>query len=215
MASHQQVILAYTLDSDGYWPFALSDDRQGGYIDPGGNPVNGYRYLMVGGLWHLPILESYKDDPYSTSLICPADEETLAMRDQIASDHGVDPQQVIGTLPRHISSAMYLTPKALEEDRNEWSSTYARVSRASEVTFPSSKSLLVEALPFHEAGYESGSVSESSRLVVGSVDGAIAWRRLSDAVPAVILDTQRGDSDLRRAMHAFDTTRGGVRGRDW
>ncbi len=228
IASHMQVVGAYAIDYQGYFPYYFSESRRIPPMPPGGRPPAGeglsWWYGAAGALWHLPVLDAYNGDPFHESLICPSDRFTLVERDEHAARLGVDPRSLKGTLLYVMSMAMYLDPKALSPDHPSWDPAYFVPQRQGDVVFPSQKAALYEAIPFHDPAYTGGgSVPTPHSTNVAGADGAVSYRNSTTIHPGVPLragTTLPGapepglDAALREAAK-LRFTANGVRGRDW
>lgn len=222
IASHMQVLSAYAIDSNDAWPFAFEYARRepppsrfGVVTDRRADP-----YTAIGGLWHLPVLDAYNENPFHESLICPSDRELLRSRDDAAAKFGVDPSTIRGTLEYRISMAMYLDVQALDPAHPSMDPRFFVGQRHSAVLFPSSKAALFDVNPMHDTTLADPGTWPADHPVVRNVagaDGAVEYRSTIHLLPAVAMPGSftPGHEVLARESRKLDFTVHGVRGRDW
>jgi len=217
LVSHMGVISAYAADYKDAWPLACRITPDGAaYRD---HPAQDFR--VVGGIWHFAILDAYAYRPFHESLICPADRQTRADRDEAAGFLGVPVDRVGGTILRRVPMAMYQTPASLDPGRPLWGRSAWRVQRHADVLFPARKAALVDSTPSPADACERvGNVWTPAppwRLTLAAADGSVALRSTADAQPGVLPQgpTRGITAAVERELAKFDFTAWGVRGVDW
>jgi hypothetical protein len=227
LRSHLVVLSAYAGDFRDFWPFPL--DSAGKLaaetglahadLTLGGTPHDFGPASVASGLWHMPPLDAYNQNPFHESLICPSDHETLAARERLAAERGVPLSAVRGTLAYQMSMALLLDPAALNPESPSQAPRYLRGVTHAEVTYPSHKGGVYEIVPFHEQRYRSDPhITLPYRLVMGACDGSVRYRALDQCAPGVVFQADGLESEYRArlsALHAVMYTPKGVRGRDW
>lgn len=228
----------YSFDNDEHWPFGMKyveeANRWAAYFRGRAYPLHHQPppqdYLASSGLWHAPLIDQYYNgDALSEALICPSDTR-LGDRAEIirAIEMGSmgSPDELLYQLDRVVSLSLYLDPDALAEDTPAPIRTHMRVTRVSEMLFPSQKAVLYDSSAWHDpiahpdAGPSRPGYSRSHSVLAG--DGSVAHRRRSDStLPVMFTNLPAGnwfdgiEDFLRREAAAFNLTRDGVRGRDW
>ncbi|MFI4897843.1 MAG: hypothetical protein ACIARR_08460 [Phycisphaerales bacterium JB059] len=203
MRSASQLILVYTNDSGGVFPFAGPDERAvvlGGGFDA----TIGGRHGLRGSSWTALFADAWSARGFDPAMKCPA---------QPAYEPGLDwsPQSVIstdGVFPNTLyamSDALWLDWRTLRPGATEASIRIAPNSVAS-VTHPSRKAMLFELIGFcvpREADvWVDLGQTPLHPTSVSTVDGAVRRFIRNDG-----LETATGGL-------AFTTTVDGVRGRD-
>jgi|GEM_PF-3337796 len=224
LTGHGQIVQMYAGDNAGYWPYALERARRSPPVPDGvsDDPVLSQTwYTVIGGLWHMAVLDAYDENPIHESLICPSDEATLKELEAMAQQAGVPVTNIGGTTSSYyLSTAMYLDPVALDPAAPAWEERYFRGTRMDEVLFPSAKASLHETAPWHDAGYDQFAdvLPIPATYNVLAVDGSGEARR-SDTFtdPVLPVPDPRGDwaLKLQRETSKLDLTAHGVRGKDW
>jgi len=223
LSSHAVVLQAYANDNSGYWPYALEHARQTPPIpDDISNDatLSQMWYGIVGGLWHMAVLDAYNENPIHESLICPADTEMLLELELLAAQSGVDVRRIGGTTSTYIlSTAMFLDPVALDPAAPAWEERFFRGTRLDEVVFPSAKASLHEIQPYHDTGYVPGTGPRPIPAMynVLAADSSAESRRSDTFMDAVIMFPFDNDRAREQQLEAskLDLTPHGVRGRDW
>jgi type II secretory pathway pseudopilin PulG len=226
LRDHARVLAVYAVDYTDHWPYAGSRARTHHAFAPrvdGTNPP----YGVAAGTWHLPVLDAYQNNPFAEPLICPADTRSLAERDRVAAELGVEPTKLAGTLDRQLSMAMYLAPQALDPANPSVSASYHVPQTQSAVTFPSSKASLFELTPWHDTQYRGGVIRHRPTThSVTSVDGSARNRSKADVTPGVPWEALHRQSEnpsrlggpilaMEQEAAKFNYTPMGVWGRDW
>ena len=224
LAGHGQIVQMYAGDNAGYWPYALERARRSPPVPDGvsGDPVlSRMWYGVVGGLWHMAVLDAYDNNPFHESLICPSDEASLAEWEATAQNAGIPLSRIGGTTSSYyMSTAMFLDPVAFDPDAPAWEERYFRGTRIDEVLFPSAKASLHETEPLHDTKYDQFAnvlpMPASYNVLAG--DGSADARR-SDTFtdPVLPVPDPRGEwaVELQRETSKLDLTPLGVRGKDW
>ncbi|MBC7773650.1 MAG: type II secretion system protein [Pyrinomonadaceae bacterium] len=220
LGGHMQVLSAYAGDYRDAWPFAFNHARQVPEEWPAHPEVRFWNsYNLIDGLWHLPVLDAYNENPFHESLICPSDKgETLASRQSAAEHFGVDVQKIRGTLKYRLSMAMYLDSRALNPASPRFESQFFVGQTQSAVSFPSNKAALYEGVALHDRSvpdpYEA---ARPVMLTVAGADGAVKVRSTSTMAPGIVFPGffVAGFADQQAEMNKLRFTPMGVFGRDW
>lgn len=227
LRSHLVVLSAYAGDFRDFWPFPLDSAGKPAAetglahadLTLGGTPHDFGPASIASGLWHVPPLDAYDQNPFHESLICPSDRVTLATRERLAAERGVPISAVRGTLAYQMSMALLLDPAALNPDSPSRSQRHLRGVTHTEIVFPSQKGAIYEIVPFHDQRYRSNPhISLPYRLVMGACDGSVRYRALDECEPGIVFEADGLESEYRArlaALHAVMYTPKGVRGRDW
>ena len=220
LAGHMQVMAVYAGDFDDFWPYAWREDRTAPDLPNIGKPPVGYSdwYGAVAGLWHLPVLDAYDENPFHESLFCPSDRDWKRRRDAVSARLGVPPRRLRATLLYTMSMAMFLDPRALDPERPAYKPRYYIGQRQSDVVYPTMKAALFEGLPFHDPRYlGDGIVLFPNAVNVAASDGSVVYRSTVDMIPGIVFDelVLPGREELAREADKLDFTPHGVRGRDW
>ncbi|MBC7773647.1 MAG: hypothetical protein H7210_14225 [Pyrinomonadaceae bacterium] len=219
LGGHMQVLASYAGDYRDAWPFAFDHARR----TPPSTPHPGIRfwhpYNLIDGLWHLPVLDAYSDNPFHESLICPSDNgEMLATRQLAAEELGVDIDTVRSTLKYRLSMAMYLDSRALDPASPRFVPEFFVGQTQSAVTFPSSKAALYEDLALHDRSVpDLSQAAPPFLLTVAGADGAAKARNTSTMVPGIAFPGffVPGFADQQAEANKLRFTPSGVFGRDW
>lgn len=226
LASHMQVAFVYAIDSCDSWPYAFEHAR----IAPrwpgmeqipseGGHPD---WYEAVAGLWHLPVLDAYDDNPFHESLLCPADPRARELHDLLMPAADGDESRIRATLRYQFSMAMFYAPEALHPDRPIRSPALYVAGRVGDVQLPADKAALYDVEPVHDSAFARSGIRDldrSYRFNVAAADGSVATRRSDTFVPGVVFPgiaplTQDGLAWAQEAAKLHHTPYG-LRGRDW
>lgn len=226
LRSNGELVTQYSTDHRGYLPFIYtlrSDD--GRWITPNGVEVPEGFLETAGDFWVYPMLEEFGNDYFSDALLCPYDWVSRAQSEEIASERGVSVEQVRLPLKRSISRTFYKSPMSLVADGIVEDEQRMKLT---DVRFPSSKAMLIEDPPFHDAFRVSEIWNIHAKLpyrnMIVAADLSVELRSLADALPGVLptLDvppTYIGNPDdylaFQRMTSAYHRTRDGVLGRDW
>jgi hypothetical protein len=221
-------LATYSNDFRDAWPSPMEYDpdagvwgaRFRGRVYPQSHQETPRDYLVVEGMWHIPLLgRIYEDSTFVEALVCPSD--TVASP---PSPGGPPLREVIPPKSRSMSLAVYLDPAVLRDDGPLTNVLHMRSTFVHEMRFPSRKATLHETRPWHTPeGYVAGIPQDGLRShSVLAGDGSVGLRSKADAEPGVLLTNLNdgtwdpGITELeRRILSIFRTTRDGVRGRDW
>lgn len=222
-------VTLYATDSDDFVPFIYTrDPATGRWTTPSGIGLEPEFFSTAADFWAGPMLDEFGGSFISERLLCINDNATRATAEWASQKTGTPVERVGVPLVRAISRSFYIRPESLRKDRTGHSEIDNRVAKLADVFYPSRKAFLIEGLPFHEPAFVGPSIPTDLlpyRLMVAAADTSVAWRSNGDALPGVLIHdpappgpTPLDPSETERIMRllaAFDSTRGGVHGRDW
>ncbi len=236
MRQHAAIIDMYCSDHRDWHPYAYtSDGKLLGMSGPvnHSSPYTIRSYAWVADIWHLAAWSMYGEAD-AKSLTCPGNPR----RHEIAQNARELPRntpvsrEARSHSDRFMSTAMFVDPSMLGGDTPRWNEQGYRDTRRAEVLAPSSKALLMDAIPFHDSRFRvvkdigGGHVVEPAppyTLSVIACDGAWSERHLGECVQGVAFpEPDRPDRaglpafrSALAALWSLKLTPDGVRGRDW
>jgi type II secretory pathway pseudopilin PulG len=223
-------VAAYATDSADHWPFPLVRSGQTDWdlIDGRSHLSIDYRTGYPWGeafaatrLWHAAVAPYIGPSALSTVFLCPYDRGTP---DEPGTPDYTHWQETGRVPPVDLSNSLYYDPRYLATDRETFRfERDFRVTRLSDVVFPSQKAVTIEHW-LHVKGQPEGRRLDTDRgpewrRTVSAGDGSVRRIDPLEAQPGVLVpvhaDVPLIDDPRARAARALAFTRDGVFGRDW
>lgn len=219
--NHQQLIFAYAISYDDQVPYIWPKVREPPdgipHPPPHGSPD---WYLLIAGLWQVPLMDSFGNNGMHESLFCPSNttpdiDDIEALTKEL---FGLPPEQVQGTRDYYLSEAMFFDPEALDPADPKWEPRYYVPQKLSGILFPSDKGFLRDAGTYHDPQWQRVGVAATPPFVkiAGFGDGSVALLNTVELIPGLVMNpTGNAEHDWWKGeMGKLSFTPWGVRGRD-